>query len=901
MCISTKSNAQNAYAQLEKDLKITFLKDSLEAEENSFLFNNVSLLYTGRGSLTLGLSFSSSPLFTVLSSAPVGYIELQSNQQQILPIRYSLNKGITSTEWLPFIVSFLVKQTGQTIEKNFWTRQKAFTKWKCFLQQPNIVIKEGENKTDFWVLVENSGNTADEYEVEYNSELAIEISKSDRRFVLQSGQRKMLKATAQLNFQKGRQLKNESITIYIKNKTGERKALYQKLNSIGHIYSMDVYQWKKMPLAVEFGAQTSYKRRMYYTTGLSGTLNLDNGRSLSLLFKTTDFNNTFKTNNTIATAEYATKDWRITGGTIVDFNHFLINGNGLRLKHVTASDGFIELAGINSPLYGTNQMDFKMSQAINRKLSVSNNSFINLDAKNATNSYLTVNKLNWKINARNTLVLEGGAGTEHIKKAKIDTTLTGSLYGYRFESYSDKLFFVSSFNYYSKNFPGFNKGFEYHNHELKFKLNKYFISGFYQADQKIFTSPEDSALMLLFNTSDKEFGIRSGYQFQKFSANLSAGVWQQQQDSAQSIVSRMMKVSSSINWMPGKGLSFSLLSNAGYVYLQERPDIGRVFVFNHFVSMQASSFGTHFRYDSGPFYYYEVKQYAQQQQSFKRFQVAPFFDRYLKRINTAVRLQVNYTFEKPNGYNNMLLTSQLLFSPPKLNMDLGLLSQVDLKNNASPLINFTIRKRLQLPVIRNNDSYYFKLFLFKDVNGNNIFDEADEMIPQANVLANKNWLETDINGVIDFKNISKETISLDFSKITHLRGWMPTQGYVQTVVPEKSIKKIWVPFKKSKEISGRLVVIADESSSATMDLSNIRVTASDGAGNKYSTLTDVKGEFYLGLPAGSYLVSVNEHVFDQNFKPLEFSKSADLIHNNSIHLTFEIIQKKRQINIRKSE
>lgn len=73
------------------------------------------------------------------------------------------------------------------------------------------------------------------------------------------------------------------------------------------------------------------------------------------------------------------------------------------------------------------------------------------------------------------------------------------------------------------------------------------------------------------------------------------------------------------------------------------------------------------------------------------------------------------------------------------------------------------------------------------------------------------------------------------------------------------------------------------------------------AGSKYSTLTDVQGEFYLSLPAGSYFVSVNERVFDQKFKPLEFSKSTDLIHNNSINLIFEIIQRKRQINIRKSE
>lgn len=893
--------AQNVHSQLERNLQVQFLKDSLEAEENSFLFNNISLLYTGPGAITLEVNYNQPSSVTVLSSAQASFIELQPNQQHIIPIRFNLNNGIQSTDWFAFTVNLLVKQTGQSIERKFWIRQKAFTKWKVRLPQPNVVIKEQETKAEFWFHVENSGNTSDEYKIDFDSNLEIEMPKKERSFVLAPGQSKILKAAALLNIQQARRLKNESITIYISNKAGEKRALYQKLTAIGHMYTQEVYQWKKMPLTVELGAQTSFNNQSYYTAALNGALSLGKDKSISLNLRTNDFYNNLKTNNSIATAEYATQNWNITGGTIVDFNHFMINGNGLKVRHRTGKDGYIEAAGINSSLYHTNQFDFRTHQVINKKISITNNSFANLDAAKNTNSYLTVNKLHWSINKQNKLTIEAGAGTENIKQVKIDTTLSGPMFGYRFESASYKLSLVSSVNYYSKNFPGFNKGFQYHNHELRYKQNKLSISGYYQADRKIFTSPEDSVLMVLFNTNVKEFGVRSGYQFRKVSASFGASIWQQQQDSAQSPSSQTLKISTSINWMLSQGISLSVYSNAGYVSMKEGPGFRPILAFNNFGSLQAKSFGLHFRYDSGPFYYYEVKQYAQEQSDIRRLQLAPFYDHHFKKLNTSLRLQMNYAQEKPRDYDYLLVSSQILYSPPKLNMDLGLMTRVDVKNNASPLIHFTLRKRLHMPVVRNKESNNFKLVLFKDRNGNNVFDEGDEVIPQANVIANKTWLMTDANGLIDFKNVSKEAISLDLSKITNLKGWMPTHGFIQTIMPDKNTKKVWIPFKESRVITGRMVLMADDNSSITMELSNIRITAADQKGNQYNTLTDADGAFNLSLPAGEYIVSVNPQAFDENFKPVEFSKAADLNLNHAIDLTFEIIQKKRQINIKKSE
>jgi hypothetical protein len=490
---------------------------------------------------------------------------------------------------------------------------------------------------------------------------------------------------------------------------------------------------------------------------------------------------------------------------------------------------------------------------------------------------------------------------DQINNAKHDTTLAGPMFGYAFESNLHYISIASRISYYSKNFPGFNKGFEYHNHIIKTQLGKYSLAGFYEANKKIYTNPEDSLLRLLLNTNDKEYGLRSGLVNKKFYLNSAISIYQQRQDSANSLVSNMLKFTINATWSLKNNISFSLFSNIGYVHIKDRLDIHPFMAFNNFGSIQGKSFGVQFRYDEGPFYYFQMKEFAQQQLAYKQIQVAPFFDHHFKKRNTFLRMQLNYNYEQPHHYSYLLLSNQLIYSPPRLHMDLGLLANINFKNPSASLVSFTVRKQLQLPVYRNADSYQVSLVLFKDMNENNEFDKNDKLIANANVLANGNWLQTDANGEINFKNISGEPLALDFSKIGNIAGWMPRQGYKQTIQPGRQLKKIYIPFKESKIITGKLILVADDKSSQTLSLDNIRITVTDDNGNTFNTLTDINGAFAFNLPAGNYMVSVNEAVLDDNFKPIEFSKTANLIYNNTIDLTFEIIQKKRQINIKRTD
>lgn len=899
--LSSNSHAQTISSQIENNLQVRFLKDSIEVEEGSFQFNNIMLVYTGNSAIQVEVKSITPTFVNIISSSTTHYLTLSPKQQQIIPIRFNVLKNISSSKWYPFTLSIFIKQTGQTLEHIFWLKMASYSKWKCSLVQPDALLAEHEDKVDFSVRIDNIGNTEDEYEVQYESEVAIAIPKKETHLVLPAGAYKTVQATAHLTYQQLGSLNKTSINIYVKNKAGEKRLLVQKITRIGHQYTADVYAWKQMPLTVELGAQNFFDKHPYYSAAAYGTLAIAKDKSLSVLLQSNNFYSGLQTNSHIATATYTTPDWKITAGTISDFNHFLINGNGLRIKHITRQNGYIEMAGIKSHYENTNQFDFKLLQPVNTKISFASNSFVNLDAGKHINSYLTVNTLSWTISKSSKLSVEGGGGMDQINNTKHDTTLAGPMYGYAFESNLRNISVASKISYYSKNFPGFNKGFEYHNHIAKMQLGKYSLAGFYEANKKIYTNPEDSLLRLLLNTNDKEYGLRSGFVNKKFYLNTAAGIYQQRQDSANSLVSSMLKFTINATWSLKNNISFSLFSNTGYVHIKNRPDIRPFMAFTNFGSIQAKSVGLQFRYDEGPFYYYQMKQYAQLPLTYRQIQIAPFFDRHFKKQNTFLRLQMNYNYEQPYHYSYLLWSNQLIYSPPRLHMDLGLLTNINFKRPSGSLVSFTVRKQLQLPVYKNADSYNFSLVLFKDVNGNNEWDKNDKLIANANVLANGTWLQTDATGQINFKNVSGEPLALDFSKINNTAGWMPRHGFKQTVQPGRQPKKIYIPFKESKTITGKLVLVADDKSSQTLSLDNIRITVTDDNGNTFNTLTDVNGAFAFNLPAGNYMVSVNEAVFDNNFKPIEFSKMADLNYNSTIDLTFEIIQKKRQINIKKSD
>lgn len=894
-----KSVAQNNGALVQSNLQVFVLKDSMEMEENVFGFNSCTLLYNGPSGANAEIKIAAPEFVSVISPLTTTYLQLAPNQQQVLSLRFIAYNSAKTRDWQPLSIQIRLKETGELIEKKFWLRMKAFSKWRCGLTQPEILVQTAETKARFGIMLQNLGNTAEEYSLHFQSDLSIENDKKFERIQLGPMESRLLEGYFLLGGMQ-RHASGNTVTVEIKNSRGEEKVLLQKIRILSNQYSGEHFAWLKAPLSIEASAQKNGYGDVVYTASLQGRVMLSDDKTLLLSTQLTNLKQQFLFNNQFL-VQYENRNLRLKAGTITDYRHFIINGTGgdalVRMKKST-----LQLTGIKSNLGAAKQIEAKYNYDWSKTVSLSTDGVLHSDEDQKTISRLLVNTLSWQLSSATSFSIQGGLGKENLQASKADTALFGGMMGYQFQTSLKRFRIASQVNFYSKNFPGLNKGFEFHNHELTYAFNRFSLGGFYQTNKKIFTAADDTAFHLLLNVEQKEWGLKTGFQTTNLLLSLSASLHNQQQDSANAAMVRIKKIAASFLWTIRPGFTFSLMSNAGLVNVAQQPDIKPFWSFTNYGSLQSRHLGLNFQVNTGPFYYFEVKEFLQKAQGFQRIQLSPFYEAETRNRIFFDRLQVTYNSERPMTGDNYFILNQALFSPQNLKTDFSLLTNLNLTNARNSFVSVSVRKKLSVPVWKRGASYNFGLLLFKDKNNNNQYDkDIDEVIPQAVLAVNENMVQSNAAGEVLFKNMDASPLRLYFGSVASLQGWIPKDGLKQIVVPAKDAKKIFIPFKESRTVTGSIQFYFDNKSDQRMELGNIRLTATDEGGNNVSTLTDDNGRFFFNLPAGQYIITLNTAAFDEQFKPTEISKTADLKNNTSLNLIFDVRQKKRQINIRKAE
>lgn len=863
-------------------------------EENTFAFNNVSLLNNSASTLHIQLTLTPPDAIDIVSST-VTALEIKPHESQTVPFRFTSGKKNTAIAWYPVDIEMRMAESGQVINRSFWIRPKENTKWKALLRQPAITFVETDKEIPFDIYLENTGNSDDVYTFTITTPLDLSIPKKNYAVSLPAGGHQNIAVKVLLTPKDVWQLKREDIEIFIKGKTGEQKMLRQAIVKMGYAYNGSASAWYKMPLSVELNLNNLSSDQPFAFVNLRGYMPLKGGAQLNLLFQSDNLYRNFTANTHLATAQYIKGPWRITGGSIVDFNNFLVDGMGARLQYNGTDNRLFELMGVKSRLGDTYQFNLKLARRLGGRWNFFSNSFGNRDQVKKTDSYLTLNRVDWIISPHTKLSIEGGAGMEKLNRVKLDTTLPGYQAGYHFESTGKHHQLNSQTTVYSKNFPGINKGFTYHLHEARLLLDHFFAGPYLELNKRAYNNTEDSLVNYLFNIDTKEYGMRTGVQGRRFSMVLSPGLLTQVQDSLSSVRADMYKLSVNTNWQISDRWWLSLFSNVGKVYVPGDPAF---YSMNNLMNLQSRRYGLTLRYDNGPYYYYEIKQYLSRATPVKRLQIAPFAEYPVSKWNLFYRLQLNYLRETGDRSNYLVAYNNLLYSSPRLGLDAGVTAQVNLINQGTPYINLTLRQRLQMPVMRNKNAKNFKFILFQDSNNNGVFDRGEEPVRQARTGVDNDLVLSNEKGEIDFRNTDKTSFILDFSQISTLRGWIPKLGYRQTFAPGNQ-RTNYIPFLPAKVLTGKLVLIRDEKSALTLQLDGIRITASSADGKSYATLTNGEGEFFFNLPGGDYTITINAEAFDENFRPVETSKTVDLVNNNLLNIQFEIRQKKRQMNIRR--
>lgn len=900
--VHQKAGAQNFYS-FNQPLEIKFLKDSIETQESKFIFNNASIKNTSLSAISFSTLFDYPCFLNVLTSDKNNYT-LQPQEQIIIPLRFIGNlKTSCKIDWLPFTISLVNSTNTKIASGSFLAKPVVSLKWKSYLMTPTLIIPEENKQISFFIKIENNGNILDNYLLEFKSNIALNISNNKLSQTLKPGENKAIEIKVNSKGAELQKMRNEDITITIENGAGDKKVLVQKITKIGNIYSDAGDRWMKMPLTAEVNTMNINSVNPLVFFKLYGILDLAKDRKLSLNYQSDNFFEQVTNNNGILNLTYSDLKWDISAGTHIGFNNFLINGDGLSINRKFLSDKdskekFIEASYIKSRFGNTDQFGLKFQLPVANKLTLNSNNFSNLDNTQNIYSYFSQNKFLYEFSPTFKMSLDAGLGFEKINKVLIDTSIASTYSSLRVEKAAGNLILNSSFSIYSKNFPGLNKGLTQFQSDIRYNLKNTNIGLSLDFSKHLPTLLyKDSILNSFYNFKNTEISARFGYTKNAFSISLLPGVFIQQQDSVNAFKTLMKKIASQI-FYNSKNLQANNYNNLGWVTIPELHNINTFLSMNNITSIQYKSFGLFTRIDIGPYYYFEIKEYTKNQTPFSRIQVSPYHSFFLKKQNITIRNQINFTNTKPLNQNFSFLTTNVSWNAVSSGIGAAINSNIDLQSGKTSTLNIVFRKTFNAPVFPKKGLKNFKVVLFMDIDNNGIFSKSDETINLARLNVNDVLIETNSLGEATVKNYKSNQLKINLSQIRTLKGWIPVLGFDQSFVI-KDNKTIYIPFKKGKSISGRLVVDKDDKSDIVLQIGSIRVTATSKDGTVYSTLTDVEGNFFLNLPEDQYIVTFNQNAIDEKFKATEPVKSVNLIENETDYVEFIIKQKRREIKIKK--
>lgn len=222
-------------------------------------------------------------------------------------------------------------------------------------------------------------------------------------------------------------------------------------------------------------------------------------------------------------------------------------------------------------------------------------------------------------------------------------------------------------------------------------------------------------------------------------------------------------------------------------------------------------------------------------------------------------------------------------------------------------LGFGVRKTfdLQQPRIKYYD---LKLVFFKDLNGNGAREENEPLMNNILVQIERiksektegRFVQTEllsnVNGETIYKNIPEGNYMLQISSLTNLVDLYCQNGNKQNISISENLT-YYIPFVQSYTVSGKIILERDEFSSlGTVDIANIRVTATSLKGDNYQTLTGKDGSYIINIPqSGFYKVRVN-NIFGTSFETEEDEVLLDFNGLKAYIVDFKFREKKRTIN-----
>ncbi|MDX9846588.1 MAG: OmpA family protein [Tenuifilaceae bacterium] len=303
----------------------------------------------------------------------------------------------------------------------------------------------------------------------------------------------------------------------------------------------------------------------------------------------------------------------------------------------------------------------------------------------------------------------------------------------------------------------------------------------------------------------------------------------------------------------------------------------------------------------------------------RKIHVIPTFTKFLYKDVVEARSSISYSSDIVNGsmYTNM--TGQLYWYLPNYWTVNGLLVYtLQSRTNAQEVVEkyqnyyFEIGLKKEFDIAQPRVKYYdVSLNFFKDFNGNFTRESNEQGIKNVLVRISKigsdvkGFIPSDIfsaelisdnSGVVKIDNIPEGLYKFEYNPISSEAGTF-SKALENNEIYIRNSGNYYFPFVEKNKVFGKIILNRSRLSGlGRVDVSNVRVNATDSQGRTYSTLTDKNGEFILFAPStDEYILTIN-NIFYENF---DLRQNNFLVHFNGykqFEVNFVFDEKVRRIN-----
>lgn len=877
---------------------------------------------------------------------------------RIIPLKAS--KGNTNYIINGFLFS---EDGFQLANDYWYVNIKQFSMWEVSLPERKVYFVNEKNDARFEVMVENTGNSDENITVDLapsrnltvtdTSGMPVELSAT---FHLLSKTDTMLyyrvlkveeKRTGNM-YEDGyheEPLKKYSVKVSAMNDGGDagKPKLWRgnvDFYELNHQMQIEGFGYSELPITIDLNTYDILDNTTL-TLDIYGTANFNNDRSLSYRYQSNYVDNFFDPERYLGDYHYLgyfSNRGSIELGNLSGGKHgAFIGGKGLkgslRLKHDAFSAMFVRNPSLfrEANMWGVSANNMYTGKKIN------NDTYFQWkddDALQVTSGILSTSS-NFQITRSHMVKLAlGGSREEHYSNVTAPLSLLGFGYGISYGGSIKKFHLSASNRFGSKDYSGLrgvlsiaaSAGYDF---SKKYSLS--FLYDHYRQEPNVYaggvllpdppkSNRERYEARFSIATERAKFILRPYYLKQE------------------AITLRTATKAVGFDYRPASegDLRFYSSFEGGFVKALDEPTLKDFFIAQVFANFKYRSFSTSIRYYYGPYQTIDQVRFIQTRENPQKVAFSAYFDYWMLHSQLQLKTNTNLHYEtlfkrvgfvlRPelayytkNNFTFSFYMEYVLTAAKSANHNAGAVELSDKSNVVNDInIGAGIKKSFGIPLSRKK-FHDVEIIVFKDVNGNGIMDNSEK--PVENMLINVRTAQledadsaagtqirqdkilnyellSDAKGSVSFGNLPTGFYTIRVKPLVETGGWFDTKEVQQLI---DSREKVYIPLNKAARITGNIVLQRDKYSKfeGTIDLSRIRVTSTNSAGNTASTLTGKNGEFSMFLPVGEYTIDINNSALGGSFEFVNNSVKILLSDpNNNYSVTFYVREKKRQMNVK---